>query len=73
VRLLRNRWLQLAVMVLATVALSNMQYGWTLRSGSARAARLGFGFEIEEREETAEIRGAGSLCVELHSAGGQKG
>ena len=28
--LLRNRWLQLAVMVLATVALSNMQYGWTL-------------------------------------------
>jgi MFS transporter, OFA family, oxalate/formate antiporter len=30
VTLLRNRWLQLAVMVLATVALSNMQYGWTL-------------------------------------------
>lgn len=28
--LLRNRWLQLVVMVLATVALSNMQYGWTL-------------------------------------------
>ena len=28
--LLRSRWLQLAVMVLATVALSNMQYGWTL-------------------------------------------
>jgi len=26
----RSRWLQLAVMVLATVALSNMQYGWTL-------------------------------------------
>jgi OFA family oxalate/formate antiporter-like MFS transporter len=30
VSLLRNRWLQLAVMVGATVALSNMQYGWTL-------------------------------------------
>jgi len=30
VTLFRNRWLQLAVMVLATVALSNMQYGWTL-------------------------------------------
>jgi len=30
VTLPRNRWLQLAVMVLATVALSNMQYGWTL-------------------------------------------
>jgi OFA family oxalate/formate antiporter-like MFS transporter len=30
VTLLRNRWLQLAVMVLSTVALSNMQYGWTL-------------------------------------------
>jgi OFA family oxalate/formate antiporter-like MFS transporter len=30
VTLLRNRWLQLAVMVLCTVALSNMQYGWTL-------------------------------------------
>jgi OFA family oxalate/formate antiporter-like MFS transporter len=27
---LRSRWPQLAVMVLATVALSNMQYGWTL-------------------------------------------
>jgi MFS transporter, OFA family, oxalate/formate antiporter len=26
----KSRWLQLAVMVLATVALSNMQYGWTL-------------------------------------------
>jgi OFA family oxalate/formate antiporter-like MFS transporter len=30
VNLARSRWLQLAVMVLATVALSNMQYGWTL-------------------------------------------
>ena len=25
-----NRWVQLAIMVLSTVTLSNMQYGWTL-------------------------------------------
>ena len=28
--LLQNRWVQLAAMVLSTVTLSNMQYGWTL-------------------------------------------
>jgi MFS transporter, OFA family, oxalate/formate antiporter len=28
--LLANRWLQLSIMVLSTVTLSNMQYGWTL-------------------------------------------
>jgi len=27
---LENRWVQLAIMVLSTVTLSNMQYGWTL-------------------------------------------
>jgi hypothetical protein len=27
---LQNRWVQLAFMVLSTVTLSNMQYGWTL-------------------------------------------
>jgi len=27
---LRNRWVQLTIMVLSTVTLSNMQYGWTL-------------------------------------------
>ena len=27
---LENRWVQLAFMVLSTVTLSNMQYGWTL-------------------------------------------
>jgi len=27
---LQNRWVQLAIMVLSTVTLSNMQYGWTL-------------------------------------------
>jgi len=27
---LKNRWVQLAIMVLSTVTLSNMQYGWTL-------------------------------------------
>lgn len=29
-RTFQNRWVQLAVMVLSTVMLSNMQYGWTL-------------------------------------------
>jgi len=28
--LLQNRWGQLVVMVLSTVTLSNMQYGWTV-------------------------------------------
>jgi len=28
--LLANRWAQLSIMVLSTVTLSNMQYGWTL-------------------------------------------
>ncbi len=35
---LRGRWVQLAAMVLATVALSNMQYGWTLFVNPMREA-----------------------------------
>jgi OFA family oxalate/formate antiporter-like MFS transporter len=52
VTLLRNRWLQLAVMVFATVALSNMQYGWTLFVNPMRAethwatAAIQFAFSI---------------------------
>ena len=48
----RTRWVQLAVMVLCTVMLSNMQYGWTLFVNPMRhethwaMARIQFAFSI---------------------------
>ena len=36
--MLKNRWVQLACGVLCTVALSNMQYGWTLFVNPMQAA-----------------------------------
>jgi OFA family oxalate/formate antiporter-like MFS transporter len=58
VTLLRGRWAQLAAMVLATVALSNMQYGWTLFVNPMRA---------ENRWETASIQFAFSILIFLNT------
>jgi MFS transporter, OFA family, oxalate/formate antiporter len=58
VSLLRGRWIQLAAMVLATVALSNMQYGWTLFVNPMRA---------ENRWELAGIQYAFSILIFLNT------
>lgn len=55
---LRGRWVQLAAMVLATVALSNMQYGWTLFVNPMRA---------ENRWATAGIQFAFSILIFLNT------
>lgn len=55
---LRNRWLQLSVMVLSTVALSNMQYGWTLFVNPMRA---------ETHWATAGIQFAFSILIFLNT------
>ena len=55
---LRNRWVQLAVMVLATVALSNMQYGWTLFVNPMHA---------ETHWATAAIQFAFSILIFLNT------
>ena len=57
-RFLRNRWVQLAVMVLATVALSNMQYGWTLFVNPMRE---------ETHWQTAGIQFAFSILIFLNT------
>ena len=54
----RSRWLQLAVMVLATVALSNMQYGWTLFVNPMRE---------ETHWATAAIQFAFSILIFLNT------
>ena len=56
--ILRSRWIQLAAMVLATVALSNMQYGWTLFVNPMRA---------ENRWQTAGIQYAFSILIFLNT------
>ena len=55
---LRGRWVQLAAMVLATVALSNMQYGWTLFVNPMREAN---------RWQTAGIQFAFSILIFLNT------
>lgn len=55
---LRGRWAQLTAMVLATVALSNMQYGWTLFVNPMRA---------ENRWQTAGIQFAFSILIFLNT------
>ena len=57
-RALGSRWLQLAVMVLCTVALSNMQYGWTLFVNPMRE---------ETRWATPSIQFAFSILIFLNT------
>ncbi|HUB80882.1 MAG TPA: oxalate/formate MFS antiporter [Bryobacteraceae bacterium] len=57
-RALGSRWVQLAVMVLCTVALSNMQYGWTLFVNPMRD---------ETRWATASIQYAFSILIFLNT------
>jgi OFA family oxalate/formate antiporter-like MFS transporter len=58
VTLLRSRWAQLIAMVLSTVALSNMQYGWTLFVNPMR---------VENRWQTASIQFAFSILIFLNT------
>ena len=56
--MLQNRWAQLAVMVLATVTLSNMQYSWTLFVNPMRS---------ETHWATAGIQLAFSILIFLNT------